>query len=73
MDYIIKKHETVTDSSPIRIYMKKIKKKLHLKLRLDIVLSFWQQWHYVRGLEKVKDENSEHGPHLEITEVILVP
>ena len=38
MDYIIKKHETVTDSSPIRIYMKKILKKITFEIKTGYCL-----------------------------------
>ena len=35
-EYIIKKHETVTDNPPIRICVHKIEKKSHLKLKQGI-------------------------------------
>ena len=34
-NYIIKKHETVTDNPPIRMYVNKIKMWLHSKFKQD--------------------------------------
>ena len=44
---------------------------------MSIVLNFLhqKQWNYLRSTEnkKTKDKNGENAPHLEITEVVLVP
>ena len=39
-EYIIKKHETVTDNSSVMIYVKKIKHRIRLQYRQDIILNF---------------------------------
>ena len=38
--YILKTYETLTDNSPIRIYVTKLKTELHLKLRQGTILKF---------------------------------
>ena len=38
-DYILKKHNEKTDNPLIRIYLNKIENRLHLKLKLDVILS----------------------------------
>ena len=40
-EYIIKKHETLTDNLSKRIYVNKIEKRLHLKFKKEnIILNF---------------------------------
>ena len=39
-EYILKKHWGNIDNNSIRIYVNKLKIELHLKLKLDIILSF---------------------------------
>ena len=39
-EYIIKKHETLSDIPQIRYTLTKLKAKLYLKLRLVIILNF---------------------------------
>ena len=39
-DYIIKKHETVTDNHPVRIYVNKIEIESHLKSKQGIISNF---------------------------------
>ena len=39
-EYILKKHGENIDNNSIRIYVNKLKIELHLKLKLDIILSF---------------------------------
>ena len=38
--YILKKHNKNVDNPSIRIYVKKLKIELHLKLKMDIILGF---------------------------------
>ena len=38
-EYILKKHNEKTDNPLIRIYLNKIENRLHLKLKLDVILS----------------------------------
>ena len=39
-EYIIKKHETLTDNPPIQIYINTFKTELHLKSKLGIIFNF---------------------------------
>ena len=74
-EYIIKKHETVTDNPPIRIYVNKIENRIKFKIKTRYYLE-------ILTLEKmkllgstknkiIKNENSETALHLEIAEVVL--
>ena len=39
-EYILKKHSENVDNPSIKIYVNKIENRLHLKLKMDIILSF---------------------------------
>ena len=66
-EYIIKKHETLSDNPPIKLYVNK--KKSYPKLREGIILNFY----HLKIKNKVtKNKNGENMPHLEIPEVVLV-
>ena len=39
-EYIIKKYETLTDNLSIRIYVNKIEKRIHLKLKESTIVNF---------------------------------
>ena len=39
-EYILKKHSETVDNPSIKIYVKKLKIGLHLKLKVDIILNF---------------------------------
>ena len=39
-EYIIKKHETVSDNPPIRIYVHKIEKESYLESKQGLILNF---------------------------------
>ena len=75
-EYIIKKHETMTNNSPIEIFICEIKKIITFKIKtacyLEILIS--ETMKFIRSTENkiTKDKNEENVPHLEITEVILV-
>ena len=57
-EYIIKKHETVTDNPPIRIHANKIQNRITFKIKNDELLGSTK--HKVS-----KDENGENVPYLE--------
>ena len=40
IDYIIKKHETVTDNPPIKIYVNKIENRITFKIKKGTILCF---------------------------------
>ena len=76
---IIKKHETVADNPPIRIYVNKVKNWITFKIKTGYYLEFLTPETINLELELrstkskiTKDEIGENGPHLETTEVLLV-
>ena len=74
--YVIKKHETVIDNPPIRIYVNKIEAGLHLKSKQHFIWNF-KNLKKMKLLESnkskiTKSKNAEYVPHLEITKVVLV-
>ena len=74
-EYIIKKHETVTDNPPIRIYVKKIENRIIFKIKtgyyLELLKPERMKLIWSTKNNKIKDKNGENFPHLEITEVVL--
>ena len=76
--YIIKKHETVTDNPLIMIYVNKIEKRITFKIKTGYYLKL-----LTRGTMKllgstkikiIKDKNDENFPQLEIiAEVSIYP
>ena len=75
-EYILKKHSEYFDNPSIKIYVIKFKIELHLKLKMDIILSFQHlELSELLGSTKskrTKEENDENVPHLEIVELVLV-
>ena len=75
-EFIIKKHETLTDNSPIKIYPNKIKNRIIFKIKNGYKLELLTP-ETMKLLESTKnivdkDKNSEHVPKLESVEVVLV-
>ena len=75
-EYILKKHETVTDNPSIRIYINKIENRVIFKLKTGYHLEFLTS-ETMKLLDSTKskitkDKNGESVPCLEITEVVLV-
>ena len=78
-EYIIKKHETIADNSPMQIYINKIKNRVVFKIKTDykVELLSKETMKLLGSTEKVmaKDENEnvrKYVPKLEIVEVILM-
>ena len=75
-EYIIKKHETVDDNSPIRIYVNKIENRITFSIKTGYYLELLMpETMKLLGSTKnkiTKDESCDNVPHLEITEVVLV-
>ena len=75
-EYIIKKHETVTDNPSIRIYINKIENRITFKINTGYYLKLLTpETMKLLGSTKSKiskDKNSENVPRLEITEVVLI-
>ena len=73
---IIKKHETVANNLPIRIYGNNIESTITFKIKTGLYLELLSP-EIMKLLEStkskiIKDENSESISHLEITEIVLV-
>ena len=69
-EYIIKKHETVTDNHQIRIYLNRIKNRMTFRVKrgyyLELLMSETMK---LRGRTEKnidKDKSGENLPHLEI-------
>ena len=75
-EYILKNMEKRLDKPLIRIYVNKIENRITFKTKTGYYLEFLMpETMKLPGSTKskiTKDENSENGNHLEITEVILV-
>ena len=79
---IIKKHETVTDNSSIRIYVNKIEQnriRIRNRIRFKIQTQYYLELLTPKTMKLLgstkskitKDKNGENLPHLETTEVAL--
>ena len=76
VEFIIKKHETLTENLPIQIYPNKIKNMIVLKIKTGYKLELLTP-ETMRLLGSTKkdvdsDKNSENLPKLESVEVVLV-
>ena len=75
-EFIIKKHETMTDNPPIEIYSDEFKNRIVFKIKNGCKLELLTpETTKLLGSTKTvldKDENSEDVPKLESVEVVLV-
>ena len=75
-EYIIKKHETVTDNPSILMYVNKIENRITFKIKTGHYLELLMpETMILLGSTKskiIKDKNGENVPHLEITGVVLI-
>ena len=75
-EFIIKKHETLTDNPSIQIYPNKIKNRIVFKIKTGYKLELLtpETMKLLGSTKKVvdKDKNSENVPKLESVEVVLV-
>ena len=75
-EYIIKKHEPVTDNPPIRIYVTKIENRITFKVKtgyfLELLTPETMKLFGSTNSKITKDENSADVPHLEINVVVFV-
>ena len=75
-EFIVKKHETLTENPPIQIYPNKIKNRIIFKIKTSYKLELLTP-ETMKLLGSTKkdvdsDKNSENVPKLEYIEVILV-
>ena len=75
-EFIIKKHETLTDNPSIKIYSNKKKNRIVFKIKTGYRLELLtpERMKLLGSTKKVvdKDKNSENVPKLESIEVVLV-
>ena len=75
-EFIIKKHETLTENPPIQIYPNKIKNRIVFKIKTGYKLELLtpETMRLLGSAKKVvdKDKNGEIVPKLESVEVVLV-
>ena len=75
-EFIIKKHEAITENSPVQIYANKIKNRIVFKIKTGYKLELLtpETMKLLGSTKKVvdKDKNGENVPKLEIVEVVLV-
>ena len=76
-EYIIKKHETITDNSPVKIYVNKIKKRIvfQIKRSYKVEVLYPETMKLLGSTKKDvdQDKDGENLPKLESVEVALVP
>ena len=75
-EFIIKKHETLTENPPVQIYPNKIKSRIVFKIKTDYQLELLTP-EAMKLLGRTKkdvdsDKNSENVPKFEYVEVVLV-
>ena len=74
-EFIVKKHETLTDNRPVQIYPNKIKSRIVFKIKTGCKLELLTlETKLLGSTNKVvdKDKNGENVPKLDIVEVVLV-
>ena len=75
-EFIIKKHETLTENPPVQIYVNKIKNRIVFKIKTGYKLELLtpETMKLLGSTKKVvdKDKNGENVPKLESVEVVLV-
>ena len=76
MDGLIKNHEAFTDNPPIRTYVNKIENRIIFRTNTGYYLKHVTS-KTMKSIEsskskKLRDQNDETVPHLEVTEVVLV-
>ena len=75
-EFIIKKHETLTENPPVQIYPNKIKNRIVFKIKTGYKLELLtpETMKLLGSTKKVvdKDKNGENVPKLESVEVVLV-
>ena len=66
-EYIIKKHDTLTDDPPIKIFVNKIEYRITFKIKkgyyLEILTSEMTELHGITKMKITKDENGKNESH----------
>ena len=73
-EYIIKKHETIADNSPMQIYINKIRVVFQIKTGYKLELLSKETMKFLGSIEKVTDRDKKGGnvPKLGIADVVLM-
>ena len=75
-EFIIKKHETLTENTPIQIYLNEIKNRILFKIKTGykLLFSFPETMKFLGSTQKdvILDKNSESVPKLHSVGVVLV-
>ena len=75
-EYVIKKHQDVSDILPVRIHVNKIENRIKFKIKagyyLMLIAAITMKLLESTENKIIEDENGENVPHLEITEVVLL-
>ena len=75
-EFIIKKHETLTENTPIQIYLNEIKNRILFKIKTGykLLFSFPETMKFLGSTQKdvILDKNSENVPKLHSVGVVLV-
>ena len=75
-EYTIKKHETVGDNPPIRIYLNKIENRITFRMKtgyyFELLTSETMKLLGSFKSKITKDKNDKNVLHLEIAEVVLI-
>ena len=69
-EYITKKHETLTDNPPIRIYVNKVENRVTFKIKKGTISTFLllKRWNNLIENKITKNEKGNNLFYLEITE-----
>ena len=69
-EYITKKHETLTDNPPIRIYVNKVENRITFKIKKGTISIFLllKRWNNLTENKITKNEKGNNLSYLEITE-----
>ena len=73
-EFIIKKHETLTENPPVQIYVNKIKNRIVFKIKTGHKLELLTPatMKLLGSTKKDVDKDKENVPKLESVEVVLV-
>ena len=69
-EYITKKHETLTDNPPIRIYVNKVENRITFKIKKGTISTFLllKRWNNLIENKITKNEKGNNLSYLKITE-----
>ena len=76
LEYIIKKHETLTDKLPVQIHLNRIQNSVKFKIKfgyyIEVLTPETMKLLGSTTKKAIKDKNVDNMPRLDITQVVLV-